>query len=72
MKDGIKEAQGNLRSAIEAEDLEQVREKINELQQAVMKIGEAINKGAAGGGDEQPAAEEEEPKKEEESGEEKK
>ena len=72
VKDGIKEAQGNLRSAIEAEDLEQVREKINELQQAVMKIGEAINKGAAGGGDEQPAAEEEEPKKEEESGEEKK
>ena len=35
-----------------------MREKINELQQAVMKIGEALNKGAGGGaGPEEPKAE---------------
>ena len=46
--DGIKNAQQSLRTALEAEDLEQVKEKINDLQQAVMKIGEALNKGASG------------------------
>ena len=47
-----------IQTAVESENLEQVREKINELQQAVMKIGEALNKGAAGGaGPEEPKAE---------------
>uniref|UniRef100_A0A7S0ILD6 Uncharacterized protein n=1 Tax=Micromonas pusilla TaxID=38833 RepID=A0A7S0ILD6_MICPS len=56
--DAIKAAQVDLRTAVESENLEQVREKINELQQAVMKIGEALNKGAGGGaGPEEPKAE---------------
>ena len=42
--DAIKAAQVDLRTAVESENLEQVREKINGLQQAVMKIGEALNK----------------------------
>jgi L1 cell adhesion molecule like protein len=50
VKDQITAAQADLRAAVEAENLEQVREKINDLQQAVMKIGESLNKGAAGGG----------------------
>ena len=57
--DAIKAAQVDLRTAVESEDLEQVREKINGLQQAVMKIGEALNKGAgagAGAGAEEPKA----------------
>ena len=48
VKDAITAAQAELRTAVESENLEQVKEKINELQQAVMKIGEAINKGAGG------------------------
>ena len=55
--DAIKAAQVDLRTAVESENLEQVREKINGLQQAVMKIGEALNKGAgAGAGAEEPKA----------------
>ena len=41
MVDAIKAAQADLRTAVESENVEQVKEKINELQQAVMKIGEA-------------------------------
>merc|ERR1712100_949754 len=56
--DAIKAAQVDLRTAVQSENLEQVREKINELQQAVTKIGEALNKGAGGGaGPEEPKAE---------------
>ena len=57
------------RTAVESGDLEQVREKINGLQQAVMKIGEALNKGAgAGAGAGEPKADDagEEGKKKEE------
>jgi molecular chaperone DnaK len=46
--DGIKAAQANLRTALEAEELEGVKKGVDELQQAVMKIGEALNKGNAG------------------------
>ena len=46
--DGIKNAQAELRTALESENLEAVKEKINALQQAVMKIGESLNKGAGG------------------------
>jgi molecular chaperone DnaK len=46
--DGIKAAQANLRTALEAEELEGVKTGVDELQQAVMKIGEALNKGNAG------------------------
>ena len=50
VKDAITGAQADLRSALEAENLEEVKAKIEALQQAVMKIGEALNKNAGGGG----------------------
>ena len=65
MVDAIKAAQADLRTAVESENLEQVREKINELQQAVMKIGEALNKSAGAGAGADAGAGAEEPKAEE-------
>ena len=67
--DAIKAAQADLRTAVESENVEQVKEKINELQQAVMKIGEALNKSAGAGADADAGADAgagaEEPKAEE-------
>jgi L1 cell adhesion molecule like protein len=52
VKDAITNAQAELRSSTEGDDasVENVREKINALQQAVMKIGEALNAGGASSG----------------------
>jgi len=47
VKDAITNAQAELRTAAEGEDVAAVREAINNLQQAVMKIGEALNAGGA-------------------------
>jgi molecular chaperone DnaK len=47
VKDAITNAQAELRTASEGEDVAAVREAINNLQQAVMKIGEALNAGGA-------------------------
>jgi L1 cell adhesion molecule like protein len=74
VKDAITGAQADLRSALEAENLEEVKAKIEALQQAVMKIGEALNKNAGGAaagegatyeGEEVKEEKEEEQKKEE-------
>jgi molecular chaperone DnaK len=52
VKDAITNAQAELRGSTEGDDasVENVREKINALQQAVMKIGEALNAGGASSG----------------------
>merc|ERR1719503_146083 len=50
VKDAITDAQAEVRSAAEGEDLAKLREAINGLQQAVMKIGEALNAGGAASG----------------------
>ena len=50
VKDAITNAQAEVRSAAEGEDLAKLREAINGLQQAVMKIGEALNAGGAASG----------------------
>jgi molecular chaperone DnaK len=49
VKDAITNAQVELRAANEQGKIEDVREKINALQQAVMKIGEALNAKASSG-----------------------
>ena len=72
MKDAITGAQADLRSALEAENLEEVKAKIEALQQAVMKIGEALNKNAGGAAAGEGATYEGEEVKEEEKEEEKK
>ena len=50
VKDAITNAQAEVRSAAEGDDLAKLREAINGLQQAVMKIGEALNAGGAASG----------------------
>ena len=72
VKDAITGAQADLRSALEAENLEEVKAKIEALQQAVMKIGEALNKNAGGAAAGEGATYEGEEVKEEEKEEEKK
>ena len=64
--DAIKGAQSDLRTALEQENLEEVKAKIEALQQAVMKIGESLNKGAGGAAADGATYEGEEVKKEEE------
>ena len=64
--DTIKGAQSDLRTALEQENLEEVKAKIEALQQAVMKIGESLNKGAGGAAADGATYEGEEVKKEEE------
>merc|ERR1712072_1233320 len=46
----IQSAQMALRTAMEGDDLDALKEKIGDLQKAVMKIGEALSKGAGSGG----------------------
>jgi len=72
VKDAITGAQADLRSALEAENLEEVKAKIEALQQAVMKIGEALNKNAGGAAAGEGATYEGEEVKEEEKEEEQK
>jgi L1 cell adhesion molecule like protein len=72
VKDAITGAQADLRSALEAENLEEVKAKIEALQQAVMKIGEALNKNAGGAAAGEGATYEGEEVKEEEKEEQKK
>ena len=55
-----------MRTALEQENLEEVKAKIEALQQAVMKIGESLNKGAGGAAADGATYEGEEVKKEEE------
>ena len=62
--DAIKAAQSDLRAALEAGELEEVKTKIEALQQAVMKIGENLNKGAGAASGEGATYEGEEVKKE--------
>merc|ERR1712164_79012 len=50
VKDAITNAQADVRSAAEGEDAEKLRDAINTLQQAVMKIGEALNAGSSSSG----------------------
>merc|ERR1740138_1492643 len=50
IKDEIQNAQMALRTAMEGDDNEALKEKIGDLQKAVMKIGEALSKGASSGG----------------------
>jgi len=50
IKDEIQNAQMALRTAMEGDDSEALKEKIADLQKAVMKIGEALSKGASSGG----------------------
>merc|ERR1712159_25573 len=50
IKDEIQNAQMALRTAMEGDDLDALKEKIGDLQKAVMKIGEALSKGAGSGG----------------------
>jgi molecular chaperone DnaK len=44
IKDEIQNAQMNLRTAMEGDKIDELKEKVSELQKAVMKIGEALNK----------------------------
>ncbi|KAK3283718.1 hypothetical protein CYMTET_8611 [Cymbomonas tetramitiformis] len=44
---GINDAISALKTSLEGEDLEVIREKTADLQKAVMKIGESLNKGSA-------------------------
>merc|ERR1712072_158067 len=46
----IQSAQMALRTAMEGDDLDAMKEKIGDLQKAVMKIGEALSKGTGSGG----------------------
>ena len=50
VKDAITNAQADVRSAAEGEDAEKLRDAINTLQRAVMKIGEALNAGSSSSG----------------------
>merc|ERR1711991_733511 len=50
IKDEIQNDQMALRTAMEGDDLDALKEKIGDLQKAVMKIGEALSKGAGSGG----------------------
>merc|ERR1712157_116928 len=45
----IETAIGESRSAKDGEDVEAIKTKINDVQQATMKIGEALNKASGGG-----------------------
>jgi len=48
---GINDAIAALKPTLEGEDVEQIRAKTADLQTAVMKIGESLNKGSASAGD---------------------